>query len=101
MSPPLFNISFPPLAFPHLYVVSIPIIYGHFPKTLDNFRMSHFFVDFWVPSTHSPFLWSTVVKKKKKSKVKYKFQVDLLAWLLSHFCFLLFMTRGNRGMSDE
>lgn len=46
MLPPLFNISLPPLAFPHLYVVSIPIIYGHFPKTLDNFRMSHILVDF-------------------------------------------------------
>lgn len=44
--------------------------------------MSHFFVDFFFNSFIPHFYGVQQLRKKKKSKIKYKLQVDLLACLL-------------------
>lgn len=81
MLPPLFNISFPPLAFLHLYVGSIPIIWS-FPKDTGQLQNVTLFCRFFFNSFIPHFYGVQQLRKKKKSKIKYKLQVDLLACLL-------------------
>lgn len=73
--PLLFNISFPLLAFPHMYMGPIPMVCGRFPKIMCNSEPHIFLVDFHLPRSPQFISFLVLFKCSRLKKIPKEMQV--------------------------